>query len=72
MADDTTFDACTDAASVEAILNTYTLEDETVTKIGVQNGTTGQFYVQATPTGALPASASSASDTRTARSRFRI
>ena len=46
MADDTTFDACTDAASVEAILNTYTLEDETVTKIGVQNGTTGQFYVQ--------------------------
>ena len=46
MADDTTFDACTDAASVAAILNTYTLEDETVTKIGVQNGTTGQFYVQ--------------------------
>ena len=46
MADDTTFDACTDAASVEAILNTYTLVDETVTKIGVQNGTTGQFYVQ--------------------------
>ena len=46
MADDTTFDACTDAASVEAILNTYTLEDETVTKIGVQNGTNGQFYVQ--------------------------
>ena len=46
LADDTTFDACTDAASVEAILNTYTLEDETVTKIGVQNGTTGQFYVQ--------------------------
>lgn len=46
MSDDTTFDACTDAASVEAILNTYTLEDETVTKIGVQNGTTGQFYVQ--------------------------
>ncbi|MBQ2842508.1 MAG: transporter substrate-binding domain-containing protein [Clostridia bacterium] len=40
--DDTTFDACTDAASVEAILNTY---DET-TKIGVQNGTTGQFYVE--------------------------
>lgn len=40
--DDTTFDACTDAASVEAILNTY---DES-TKIGVQNGTTGQFYVE--------------------------
>lgn len=40
--DDTTFDACTDAASVEAILNTY----DATTKIGVQNGTTGQFYVE--------------------------
>ena len=40
--DDTTFDACTDAASVEAILNTLTAD----TKIGVQNGTTGQFYVE--------------------------
>lgn len=40
--DDTTFDACTDAASVEAILNTFDAE----TKIGVQNGTTGQFYVE--------------------------
>ncbi len=40
--DDTTFDACTDAASVEAILNTY----DASTKIGVQNGTTGQFYVE--------------------------
>lgn len=40
--DDTTFDACADAASVEAILNTLTAE----TKIGVQNGTTGQFYVE--------------------------
>lgn len=40
--DDTTFDACTDAASVEAILNTY----DAATKIGVQNGTTGQFYVE--------------------------
>lgn len=39
---DTTFDACTDAASVEAILNTL---DKT-TKIGVQNGTTGQFYCE--------------------------
>jgi len=39
--DDTTFDSCTDAASVEAILNGL---DKT-TKIGVQNGTTGQFYV---------------------------
>ncbi len=39
--DDTTFDACTDAASVEAILSTF---DET-TKIGTQNGTTGSFYV---------------------------
>ena len=42
MADDTTFDACTDAAAVEAILNSM---DET-TKIGVQNGTTGKFYVE--------------------------
>ncbi len=40
--DDTTFDGCTDAASVEAILNDF---DGSV-KIGVQNGTTGQFYVQ--------------------------
>ncbi len=41
-ADDTTFDACTDVASVEAILNGLTAE----TKIGVQNGTTGLFYVE--------------------------
>lgn len=40
--DDKTFDACTDAASVEAILNGL---DKT-TVIGVQTGTTGQFYVQ--------------------------
>lgn len=40
--DDTAFDACTDAASVEAILNTY----DAATKIGVQNGTTGEFYVE--------------------------
>jgi len=42
MSDNTEFDACTDAASVEAILNT---KDNTC-KIGVQNGTTGQFYCQ--------------------------
>lgn len=41
-ADDTTFDACTDAASVEEILNGF---DSSV-KIGVQNGTTGNFYVK--------------------------
>ena len=41
-ADDTTFDACTDAASVEAILKTL----DASTTIGVQNGTTGQFYVE--------------------------
>lgn len=41
-ADDTKFDACTDAASVEAILNGF---DSKIT-IGVQNGTTGQFYVE--------------------------
>ena len=39
---DTTFDACADAAAVEALLNTY----DASTKIGVQNGTTGQFYVE--------------------------
>lgn len=42
---DTKFDACTDAASVEAILNTF---DSSV-KIGVQNGTTGQFYCEGDP-----------------------
>ncbi len=42
VSDDTEFDGCTDAASVEAILNT---KDSSV-KIGVQNGTTGQFYVE--------------------------
>lgn len=41
-ADDKTFDACTDAASVEAILNGF----DASTTIGVQNGTTGQFYVE--------------------------
>lgn len=39
---DTAFDACTDAASVEAILNTF----DTNVKVGVQNGTTGQFYCE--------------------------
>lgn len=40
--DDTTFDACADAAAVEAILKSY----DNTTKIGVQNGTTGNFYVK--------------------------
>ena len=40
--DDTAFDACTDAASVEAILKGL---DKT-TKVGYQNGTTGNFYVK--------------------------
>ena len=40
--DCTEFDACVTAADVEAILNT---KDEN-TKIGVQNGTTGQLYVE--------------------------
>ena len=39
---DTKFDACTDAASVEAILAGF----DATTKVGVQNGTTGMFYVQ--------------------------
>ena len=41
-ADDTTFDACTDAAAVEEILKGL----DSTTKIGVQNGTTGNFYVK--------------------------
>jgi polar amino acid transport system substrate-binding protein len=40
--DDDTFNDCTDAASVEAILSTF----DSSTKIGVQNGTTGQFYCE--------------------------
>lgn len=40
--DDVTFDNCTDAASVEVLLNELTSSD----KIGVQSGTTGQFYVE--------------------------
>lgn len=40
--DDTEFDACTDAASVEEILKK---KDKSV-NIGVQNGTTGQFYCE--------------------------
>ncbi len=40
--DDTTFDACADAAAVEAILKGL----DNTTKIGVQNGTTGNFYVK--------------------------
>ena len=42
MEDDTTFDKCTDVASVEEILNGF----DSKIKIGVQNGTTGQFYVE--------------------------
>lgn len=40
VSDNTEFDECTDAAAVEEILST---KDSSV-KIGVQNGTTGQFY----------------------------
>ena len=40
--DDTTFDSFTDAASVEAILAELSSSD----KIGVQRGTTGQYYVE--------------------------
>ncbi len=42
MADNTAFDACQSAADVEAVLATY---DASV-KAGVQNGTTGQFYLE--------------------------
>lgn len=41
LGDDTTFDACTTAEEVETILNGY----DTSVKIGVQSGTTGNFYV---------------------------
>lgn len=40
--DNTEFDGCTDAAAVEEILKAK----DSSTKIGVQNGTTGQFYCQ--------------------------
>ena len=40
--DDTTFDACADAAAIEEILKGL----DNTTKIGVQNGTTGNFYVK--------------------------
>ncbi len=39
---DTTFDACTKKEDIEAILKGY----DKNTKIGVQNGTTGQFYCE--------------------------
>lgn len=42
VASDTEFDSCKDAASVEALLNAK----DSSTKIGVQIGTTGQFYVE--------------------------
>ena len=41
-ADDTTFDECKTADDVVAVLNGF----DATTKIGVQNGTTGQFYVE--------------------------
>ena len=40
--DDTKFDSCSDAAAVEALLKELASGD----KIGVQGGTTGQFYVE--------------------------
>ena len=40
-ADDTTFDSCTDAASVDAILNAT----EGAATVGFQNGTTAYYYV---------------------------
>lgn len=41
-ADNTEFDKCTDAASVEAIFN----QKDEKTKVGVQTGTTGQIYCE--------------------------
>lgn len=43
LGDDTTFDSCTDAASVEEILKANLTASD---KIGVQQGTTGQYYVE--------------------------
>ena len=40
--DNTEFDACTDVAGIEAILSSK----DSKTKVGVQNGTTGQFYCE--------------------------
>ncbi len=40
--DNTEFDGCADAAAIEAILN----EKGSDVKVGVQNGTTGQFYAE--------------------------
>lgn len=40
--DNTEFDNCTDAAAIEAILN----EKDSSVRIGVQTGTTGQFYCE--------------------------
>lgn len=42
LGEDTDFDMCTDADSVVAVLNKLTSDD----KIGVQSGTTGQYYVE--------------------------
>lgn len=44
-ADDTTFDNCKTAEDVEAILKGFGKD----VKIGVQNGTTGKFYVEGDP-----------------------
>ena len=44
MADDTDFDDCKSAEDVEAKLNEKAAEGGV--KIGAQNGTTGQFYVE--------------------------
>ena len=40
--DNTEFDKCADVATVEAILG----EKDSTVKVGVQNGTTGQFYAE--------------------------
>lgn len=42
MADDTSFDTCKSAADVEAVLNKIDAKKS----VGVQNGTTGQFYCE--------------------------
>lgn len=66
-ADNTAFDSCKSAADVEAVLATY----DSSKKAGVQNGTTGQFYLEGDEGWASAATASPAQATKTALSRYR-
>lgn len=67
-ASDTRFDNCKTAEDVEKILSSF----DSKVKIGVQNGTTGQFYVQGMPTGASTATRSHAWATNPVHWPYRI